>query len=214
MIADKTSQARLIALCALLMFMTCAGLLSLTLAFGGVLAHPAQNAISRTSQGTPAVRVEDPHTGVRLQIRPPVGGIQHLTLSPDGRRVLVYSAEYNYQFEAFHIYDLYAGRLSALSTPPRFPGDVFQRYNYHEYAPLWSPDSRRVLYRDPGGSGLSILDFDANETHYILAEFTSYDAEAWVDGGTQIRFRVGGTEHLVRADAASLREWVGAADVP
>ena len=133
------------------------------------------------------MRFTDQLTGVVLTMRPPVGGIQRVTMSPDMRRALLYAANDNLQMQVFFVFELRTRRLSESSIPIQNRGDLFIERQMEEFAPKWSPDSHFVMYINPNGGGISVIDYKQGVTRHIDTSTLPLIGAEWTADGREIR---------------------------
>lgn len=136
----------------------------------------------------------DLEKGAQINIRPPINGIAQVALAPDGKQVLIYTSNTNLQAQAFLVFDIQTRRVVYREDMPgQNLTDIFVPRQFEEYQPLWSPDSRRIAFRDPGSRGLYVIDLMTLTTHHLLEDSLAFIyGESWSPDGQTLVFMSGG----------------------
>jgi hypothetical protein len=143
--------------------------------------------MARVATQRSVMRFTDATTGVELTMRPPVGAIQRISMSPDMRRALLYASNDNLQMQVFFVFELSTRRLSESSIPIQNHGDLFIERQMEEFAPKWSPDSHFVMYINPNGGGISVIDYTQGVTRHIDTSALPLIGAEWAADGREIQ---------------------------
>ncbi len=188
-----------------LMVVCGAGVAAAVMLGRGIPARVIAATSSAQAQGRYRVTLIDIDGGQHLQLRLPVTLVRGAGFSPDGRRVLLFSANPNFQTQSFDIYDIPQQRIIyTVAMPGQAAGDVFIMRRYEDYTPTWSPDGQRIAFRDPGANGLYLIDLQAGGTRQVFANAMIYSM-AWSPDGGRLAFIAAERLHLLDVATGAVR---------
>lgn len=174
-------------------------LVGVAVAIGNTQTTPVLIAAQTTAERNRLIfQLIDPQTELRHDVLPALAWTNALRFSPNGRYALVFAQSHSFETQVFHVYDVVTQRVAhQVNMPGRQPEDAFVPREFDDYQAVWSPDSRFIAFRDPGGGGLYLIDVLADDTKRLYEGALAHlHRAAWSPDSAHLTFMADSNAYL------------------